>query len=139
MRTVEEFNYELNNGTLLRRSDIIEKIIEILSNVDDMTCQELSDQLQLIQKSTHYILRYMVTMEMLLTKKKQRWTHYSLPNKCLLMDVLHPEYKEILHHARHTEGKQHKAEEAKIVSYPSGHLGHGFRNSFTIYEAFGEA
>lgn len=132
---IEEFNYELANGTLLRRSDVIEKITEILSDLDDITCPDLSKILTLNDKSTHYILRYMVANGQLQTKKKQRWTHYSLPNKCLLTDILHPEYKEILHHARHTQGIAHKVDESKIVSYPSTMLGHGARGYYEIYQA----
>ena len=131
----EGFTYELANGTLLRRSDVIEKIKEILSNVDYMICPELAEALTMTQKSVHQVLRYMVTMNILTTRKKQRWTQYILPCGSLLGDILHPEHKEILNHARHTQGTIHHLEDSKIISYPSNIYGHGHRAYFDIYQA----
>lgn len=107
MNVSDDFRYEKADGSLVKRQNVIQEIKELLEQ-GPLICPDIAKILTMNEKQTHYILRHMVATNYLLTKKTQRWTYYSLPNKCLLEEILKPNNKEFVRLSKKHRGRVHK-------------------------------
>lgn len=107
MNLHENYMYKKQDGTTLQRQNIIDEIKDVLEQ-GSLICPDIAKIISMSEKQTHYILRYMVSVNDLLTKKTQRWTYYSLPNKCLLEEIFRPNNKEFLKLSKKHTGKIHR-------------------------------
>jgi predicted transcriptional regulator len=126
--------YTLDDGTKARRADIVKLIEKVLEN-GEMNVPDIGKKIKLYPQAVHNIIKYMMSKDMLLSRKTQRWTLYKLPEACLLTSVLHPEFKKIIELSKRTKGIKRTIDTCKNVSYPSKILSHAYGQGYVNYEA----
>jgi len=126
--------YTLDDGTKARRADIVKLIQKVLEK-GEMNVPDIGKQIKLYPQAIHNIIKYMMSKDMLVSRKTQRWTLYKLPEACLLTSVLHPEFKDIIELSKRTKGIKRTVDLSKNVSYPSKILSHAYGQGYVNYEA----
>jgi len=126
--------YTLDDGTKARRADIVKLIEKVLEN-GEMNVPDIGRKIKLYPQAVHSTIKYMMSKDMLSSRKTQRWTLYKLPEPCLLDSVLHPEFKKIIELSKRATGIKRTIDTCKNVSYPSKILSHAYGQGYVNYEA----
>ena len=127
--------FTFDDGTKIKRKQLADLILDkIDQNPNGINCGKVSEIIKMNYGSVMSIIRSLVTAELLVSEKRNRFTYYKTPAKCELTKFFG--HDKITQNFTIKNKTSHKAEDFKNVSYggTKGYEGWSSTMSNTIYE-----